>query len=378
MNQIFFCIRIILGLLFLGLGIFELSEKNILLGFTDLSISLVVAAPAIIILHKKQELLRASLLFKNLDAFKLIEWGRSFSGFVFAFAGMGGLDTKESGAPGFIIVGLFLLSPISSKVFVYGPRVYSSRAKLPWNFNIAMLVVQRTIGIFFLLAGYIAFTENDISSGIIATIFSLIMIFIYQIKRLFTKNNYQLLGNPSAGSGSNDGYSGASKTSIHQLAELKAEYLDLTNLPAQMRGYAFQEFLQRFFDAHHITARGPFRLTGEEIDGSFELDAFTYLVEAKWQAKPCSQSDLLVFNGKVEGKSMWSRGIFISHAGFTGDGLKAFANGKRTSIIGMDGNDLMMILEGHVNLIEGLKAKLRGAAEKNEFFVPLNKMLLIA
>lgn len=91
--------------------------------------------------------------------------------------------------------------------------------------------------------------------------------------------------------------------------------------------------------------------------------------------EPSSQSDLLIFNSKVEGKSTWARGIFISYSGFSGDALIAFRRGKRTSIIGMDGNDLMLILDGHVTLEDAIRKKSIKAVENNDFFVPLETLL---
>lgn len=159
------------------------------------------------------------------------------------------------------------------------------------------------------------------------------------------------------------------------LAALKADYLTLPGMNPQARGFAFQRFLHRLFAAHHIITRSAFRLQGEEIDGSFDLGPQTWLLEAKWQSLPTPQSDLLVFNSKVEGKSTWARGIFISYTGFTADGLIAFRHGKRTSIIGMDGNDLLLILDGHISLGDAIRLKAMKAVENNDFFVPLAALL---
>jgi restriction endonuclease Mrr len=70
--------------------------------------------------------------------------------------------------------------------------------------------------------------------------------------------------------------------------------------------------------------RGAFRLTGEQIDGSFNLGDETYLLEAKWQNAPVVADELDAFQGKVERKAQWSRGLFISYSGFSKDGLEAF------------------------------------------------------
>lgn len=159
------------------------------------------------------------------------------------------------------------------------------------------------------------------------------------------------------------------------MTELTEEYLRLLMLDGQARGYAFQNFLNRFFSIYNLAPRTAFRLTGEEIDGSFELDSHIYLVEAKWQTSPSAQKDLLIFNGKVEGKSMWARGIFISHSGFSKDGLMAFAHGKRTSIIGLDGQDILSVLQGQISLVKAIKEKARRAAETNDFFVPIKDLI---
>lgn len=159
------------------------------------------------------------------------------------------------------------------------------------------------------------------------------------------------------------------------LSKLKEEYFELSKMQPQARGYAFQIFLNKLFASYNLAPKGAFRIVGEEIDGSFELDSQTYLLEAKWQAKQSGQSELLIFNGKVEGKSTWARGIFISYIGFTKEGLEAFTRGKRTSIIGMDGQDIYFILEGKLSLIEAIRRKARRAVETNDFFVSVYELI---
>ena len=92
-------------------------------------------------------------------------------------------------------------------------------------------------------------------------------------------------------------------------------------------------------------------------------------MEAKWQAKPTAQNDLLIFRGKVEAKSTWARGLLICNSGFAEDGLTAFSQGKATNIIGMDGQDLYFVLNGEISLIDAINQKARRAVETGEFFV---------
>jgi hypothetical protein len=152
------------------------------------------------------------------------------------------------------------------------------------------------------------------------------------------------------------------------VAILKEEFIGLNTMEAHARGYAFQDFLVRMFDAFGLHPKKSFRIVGEEIDGSFELGSDTYLLEAKWQANQSPEAELLIFSGKVAGKAIWSRGLFISYAGFTAPGLEAFARGKPTNLIGMDSQDIYFILEGRMSLKEALLAKTRMAAETNSFF----------
>jgi hypothetical protein len=93
------------------------------------------------------------------------------------------------------------------------------------------------------------------------------------------------------------------------LAKLREELLSISNLEPQQRGFAFEKFLNELFPLFDLAPRNSFRLVGKQIDGSFQLNADTYLVEAKWQAKPTAQDDLLIFRGKVEAKSTWAQGL---------------------------------------------------------------------
>ncbi len=98
------------------------------------------------------------------------------------------------------------------------------------------------------------------------------------------------------------------------------------------------------------------------------------MVEAKWHDKQTSIADLLVFREKVESKATWSRGLFISHSGFTDDSLQAFSRGRSTNIIGMTAQDIFFILEGEMSLVEAINQKARRAAETGEFYVSVYEL----
>lgn len=146
-----------------------------------------------------------------------------------------------------------------------------------------------------------------------------------------------------------------------KLLALRNDLIGFPQLAPQARGYAFETLLRDLFNVFGLQAREPFRLKGEQIDGSFVLQGETYLIEAKWQAAQTGVADLHTFHGKLEQKAAWTRGLFVSNSGFTEDGLVAFGRGKR--VICMDGLDLFDTLSRELPLNHVLESKVRRAAE---------------
>lgn len=169
----------------------------------------------------------------------------------------------------------------------------------------------------------------------------------------------RLGGSPDAAQGPQE----APKTAFDQgkIAILRDEVVRLSRLQPQSRGYAFEAFLGSLFEVYGLKPRKPFRNQGEQIDGSFVLANETYLLEAKWEASRTGASQLHAFQGKLNQKATWARGLFISHAGFTDEGLSAFGTGK--SVICMDGFDLYEMLRRCLPLDHVLDRKVRRAAE---------------
>jgi hypothetical protein len=137
--------------------------------------------------------------------------------------------------------------------------------------------------------------------------------------------------------------------------------ISLTGMSPQQRGYQFEKFLKKLFDAFALQAEKPFRLIGEQIDGSFVLDGDTYLVEAKWQNEQTGAGDLHAFHGKLDQRASWARGLFVSYNGFTEQGLIAF--GRARKVICLDGRDLSEMFQRQLPLPEVLRRKVRRAVE---------------
>jgi hypothetical protein len=150
------------------------------------------------------------------------------------------------------------------------------------------------------------------------------------------------------------------------------ELIAVSEKPPQARGYAFESFLNSLFDVYGMKPREAFRNRGEQIDGSFVLANETYLLEAKWQAARIGSADLHSFHGKLDEKAPWARGLFISHSGFTEDGLIAFGRAKR--LVCMDGLDLYEILERGLSFDDVLDRKVRRAAETGLPFISIREL----
>ena len=142
---------------------------------------------------------------------------------------------------------------------------------------------------------------------------------------------------------------------------LKQRLIDLTALEPHPRGYALETWLRDAFNFYGLEAREAFRNKGEQIDGSFVLQGETYLLEAKWQSPKTPAADLHGFQGKLDQKAAWARGLFVSISGFTDEGLFAFGRGKK--VICMDGFDLFETLDRELPLNLALDRKVRRAAE---------------
>lgn len=145
--------------------------------------------------------------------------------------------------------------------------------------------------------------------------------------------------------------------------------------PAQLqaRGYELEKLLIDLFKANDIDYLGSRRTPHEQVDGSFFVHGFTYLVEARWRQDKPTTGDLADFKFKVDGKIDSTRGLFISMAGFDDEVLEHFAknSGTRRNVIYMTGHDLALIFGGHVGLVDALLVKINAAESRGEYLIDL-------
>ena len=89
-----------------------------------------------------------------------------------------------------------------------------------------------------------------------------------------------------------------------------------------------------------------------------------YLLEAKWESAPLAEKELLVFRGKIEGKSSFTRGVFLAMNGISADANTAIRSGKQPTFFVITGHDLMMVLQGALPLDDFMRRRRRLLAEE--------------
>jgi Restriction endonuclease len=159
-----------------------------------------------------------------------------------------------------------------------------------------------------------------------------------------------------------------------KLGELRDAFLAMrTMTDRHERGHRLEQFLNSLFALHDLEPRAAYSLEHEQIDGAFTFDTDDYLLEARWWSTAMQPADVHPFKAKVESKAKHTFGLFISVNGFTAGAIELYS--RATSIIFMDGGDLVPVLEDRVNLTEVLLRKRRHAAETGNPMLPVAQML---
>jgi hypothetical protein len=168
-----------------------------------------------------------------------------------------------------------------------------------------------------------------------------------------------------------------SKTAVQmKLDELRDEYSKLlVSEQPQKRGFRLERVIRELFEIFDLDPKASFRITGEQIDGAFTLEGTDFLFEAKWQEELVGASILDSLAGKLRRKLDNTLGLFLSINGFSEDGVKAHASGRRLIIL-MDGSDLMAVLEGRIDLFQLLSRKRRHASRTGNIYLKIHEILI--
>lgn len=161
----------------------------------------------------------------------------------------------------------------------------------------------------------------------------------------------------------------ASRAIKEKLDTIKNEYSKLVcSKEVQQRGFALEKVLYDLFNLFDLDPKASFRNTGEQIDGAFTLEGTDYLFESKWHNQPVGIFDLDAFSGKVKRKLDNTLGLFLSINGYSSEAVQIHSCG-RSSILLMDGMELLSVLEGRIDFVSLIIRKRRHAAQTGEIYL---------
>ena len=143
----------------------------------------------------------------------------------------------------------------------------------------------------------------------------------------------------------------------------------------QARGYALERLLAELFRMYELEFVGSYKTDVDQVDGSVQFEAFTYLLEARWRSKPAVESDLVQLTGKVRRRIESTRGIFVSMAGFRSEVTQLYRLSHEQRLVLVDGQDLALILEGRIELPDALRAKVEAASVDGEPYLQLSTII---
>lgn len=153
-----------------------------------------------------------------------------------------------------------------------------------------------------------------------------------------------------------------------KLETLKKQFFEIASIDiAQQRGFKLEKLLNELFHLFDLQPKSSFKITGEQIDGSFTFDNDDYILEAKWQKAQVNAGDLYKFGGKISGKLKNTLGLFISLDGYSPDCTETGSSVVKSMIL-MDGQDLMLVLDGRIRLNEMIFIKRRHASDTGEIY----------
>ncbi|MCK4540452.1 hypothetical protein KAU09_04850 [Candidatus Parcubacteria bacterium] len=144
---------------------------------------------------------------------------------------------------------------------------------------------------------------------------------------------------------------------------------------SQRRGYQLEEFLQKLFGLFEVDVFKPFKLQGEQIDGSVKFDGNNYTLEARWHDVEMACNALYTFAYKIESNMLYPRGLFFSINGYSDEAVKRITHGKSPQLLLFDAIDFIAVLEERISLVKLLEEKIRYAQTRSNIYINANEIL---
>lgn len=149
---------------------------------------------------------------------------------------------------------------------------------------------------------------------------------------------------------------------------LKESLLNIEKLISpQTKGYEFEKYLNSLFEAFGLEPHASYRTEHDQIDGSFNFDGNTILIEAKYKSKEIPKDDLILFENKLKSKSHFSKGLFISYSRVTSKALDYFQDsGSRIVVLTVE--EIFLMCQNKTPLTALLRSKFRLLDERGLIF----------
>ena len=140
---------------------------------------------------------------------------------------------------------------------------------------------------------------------------------------------------------------------------LNSALLAIENISTpQAKGYAFEKYLTKLFNAFNLDPHASYRTEYDQIDGSFTLDGHTILIEAKYRRNAIPKDDLLLFSNKIESKSHFPKGLFITYSPVDAKAIDYFTD-RSARIVVLTVEELFIMCQYKFSLPKVLQAKFR-------------------
>lgn len=142
------------------------------------------------------------------------------------------------------------------------------------------------------------------------------------------------------------------------------------------RGDRFEELMNEVFDYYTSRSDGPFRRSGEQIDGLFYFDNHPYFVEIRWKKEKTKAADISVLRDRAAaGFGGDTKAVFISFEGFSAECYQRLNGRAGERVILMDGNDILALLAGEIAFDVLLAEKLMDLAKGERAFIGASEII---
>ena len=176
----------------------------------------------------------------------------------------------------------------------------------------------------------------------------------------------------------NDTNRQSSQTKTHSKINYSALNTSLLNIEKcdtqQAKGYAFEKYINTLFNEFNLEPRASYRTDFDQIDGSFTLNGSTILVEAKYKRNEIPKNDLILFSQKIETKSPFAKGLFISYSPIEEKAIEYYSN-RSARITILTVAELFIMCEHNYPLPTVLQKKFRTLDETGCIFKHIMQLM---